>query len=382
MIRRLIFVLLALVLIASACSSNDSADTATAADTDETTGSESDVAADDSTDTSVDETAVDPDPAPTDEPAPTEEPAPAPTPEPEPTVAPEPACSALEPGTNEIELTVNGDTHQVFVFVPSSYDGVTPMPAVLNWHGRGSNAIEQIQYSSYESLAEKEGFMVVHPTGLVTPGETATTWELIDGQDTTRDDLGFADGLIDELIANWCADANQIYTTGMSNGGFFSARLICERADRIAAAVSVAGTYHLDDCEPSRPVPYLAFHGTDDETVPFNGSGQSDLVDDPDAVSVEFFEQVMPDEFAEFTVDFGCDAEATTETIGTEVIRYNYANCDNDIAMSFFEITDGGHTWPGSALGAALVDLLGYQTMDVDATVLGWGFMSQFSLDD
>jgi len=373
MTHRLIAVLLAFVLIASACSSNDSTDTATAtadspAETDESTASEPDVATDDSADTPVDETAVEADPTPTSEP--------------EPTVAPEPACSALEPGTSEIELTVNGDTHQIFVFVPSSYDGATPMPTVLNWHGRGSNALEQIQYAGYESLAEEEGFMVVHPTALVSPEDTATTWELIDDQDETRDDLSFADGLIDELIANWCADANRIYTTGMSNGGFFSARLICERADRIAAAVSVAGTYHLDDCEPSRPVPYLAFHGTDDVVVPFNGSGQSTLVDDPDAVSVEFFEQVMPDEFSEFAVDFGCDAEATPETIGTEVIRHDYTNCDNGIAMSFFEITDGGHTWPGSALGAALVDLLGYQTMDVDATVGGWEFMSQFSLDD
>ena len=376
MTRRFIFVLLAFVLIAAACSSNDSANTATAtadspAETDESTASESDVAADDA----ADETAVEADPTPT------EEPAPAATPEPEPTVDPEPACSALEPGSNEIELTVNGDTHQTFVFVPSSYDGATPMPTVLNWHGRGSNALEQVLYSGYQTLAEEEGFMVVHPTALVSPGDTATTWELIDDQDKTRDDLGFADGLIDELIANWCVDANRIYTTGMSNGGFFSARLVCERAERIAGAVSVAGTYHLDDCEPSRPVPYLAFHGTDDETVPFNGSGQSNLVDDPDAVSVEFFEQVMPDEFAEFAVDFGCDAEATTETIGTEVIRHNYTNCDNGIAMSFFEITGGGHTWPGSALGVALVDVLGYQTMDVDATVGGWEFMSQFSLD-
>jgi len=379
MIRRLISVLLAFVLIASACSGSDSTDTATAADspaeTDETTATEAEGSANDSTDTPVEETAVDPEPVPTEEPVPTA------TPEPEPTIAPEPACSALEPGNNEIEFTVNGDTHQTFVFVPSSYDGATPMPTVLNWHGRGMDGTQQFAYTAYKALAEEEGFMVVHPTALITPGDIYRTWELTDDQDETRDDLGFADGLIDELIANWCADANQIYTTGMSNGALFTARLICERADRFAAAVSVAGTFHLTGCEPSRPVPYLAFHGTDDEIVPFNGWDDPTLLDDADDVSVEFFELVMPDEFAEFTVDFGCDAEATTETIGTEVIRYNYANCDNDIAMSFFEITDGGHTWPGSALGPALIEFWGYQTMDVDATVLGWEFMSQFSLD-
>ena len=51
------------------------------------------------------------------------------------------------------------------VFVPSSFDG-TPLAAVLDWHGLGSNGDEQAALSGYEELADEQGFVVVHPTGV------------------------------------------------------------------------------------------------------------------------------------------------------------------------------------------------------------------------
>ena len=146
---------------------------------------------------------------------------------------------------------------------------------MLNWHGLGSNGPEQAAFTGYEALAASEGFIVVHPTGVPSPDTDANSWELVDGQDLARDDIAFANALIDTLIDEWCADPSRIYSTGMSNGGYFTARLVCEVADRIAAASSVAGTFHPDGCSPARPVPYLAFHGTEDLVVPFDGSGES-----------------------------------------------------------------------------------------------------------
>ena len=165
----------------------------------------------------------------------------------------------------------------------------------------------------------------------------------------------------------------------MSNGGLFTSRLVCERADRIAAAVSVAGTSHQPDCSPSRSVPYRAYHGTADDVIPFDGDGQSSLtaeIDDPRLT--EFFAQVMPDEFAEFAADAGCVGDPTVVNVSDEVTRYDYVECD--VPMSFVEIADGGHTWPGSPLGPLLVEGLGYTTPDVSATADGWAFMSQHTL--
>jgi polyhydroxybutyrate depolymerase len=287
-------------------------------------------------------------------------------------------CPALTTGVNEISLTAGGAAHPVRVFVPSAYAG-SPLPVVIDWHGLGSNGPQQAMYSGYESVAEAEGFIVVHPTGVADVAGGSNSWQLFPAPGRERDDLAFAGGLIDELVADWCADAARVYSTGMSNGGFFTARLICEMADRIAAAVSVAGTYHPDSCHPARDVPYIAIHGTDDKVVPYDG-GESTLMspDAPDEVRV-FFEQVIPDEFNEFALDAGCDATVDSD-VGEDVTRHEYTGCDGDGPMIFYEVRGGGHTWPSSPMAALTEGVLGYTTDDIDATRDGWAFMSQFML--
>ncbi len=280
-------------------------------------------------------------------------------------------CRPLPPGVTETTLTAGGGDHPVRIFVPSSFAGA-PLPVVLDWHGLGSNGTEQAVYSGYETLADAEGFIAVHPTGV------DSSWELADEQYPARDDLEFVDALIDVLIQDWCADPQRIYSTGMSNGGYFTARLLCERADRIAAAASVAGTYHPEGCMPSRSVPYHAYHGTADTVVPFDGSGESVLAGDDPALRA-FFEQVMPEEFAEFAADAGCAPEPASTTVGADVIRYDYAGCAGGTPMAFFEITGGGHTWPNSPIAGAVAQL-GYTTVDVDATRDSWAFFEQHAL--
>ena len=267
------------------------------------------------------------------------------------------------------------------IFVPSGFTG-EPTPTVLNWHGLGSDGPQQAMFTGYEALAAAEGFIVVHPTGVPSPGTDANSWELVDGQDPGRDDIAFANALIDTLIDEWCADPRRIYSTGMSNGGFFTARLLCEIADRIAAASSVAGTFHPEGCAPARPVPYLAFHGTDDLVVPFDGSGESVLISGDNPVLRAFFSQVMPDEFGEFAADAGCARRARKAVVGTDVLRHRYRNCDGDASLVFFEITGGGHTWPSSPLADEVAGGLGYTTDDVDATADSWAFFERYTLDE
>jgi len=125
--------------------------------------------------------------------------------------------------------------------VPSSHTGATLLPAVLDWHGYNQSGQQQADLSGFEALAEAEEFMVVHPTGVPNPGRTANAWELDPARDPNRDDLVFAGALIDMLVDSWCADPSRIYSTGMSDGGFFTSILVCEMADRIAAATSIAG---------------------------------------------------------------------------------------------------------------------------------------------
>ncbi len=291
------------------------------------------------------------------------------------------ACGQPPVGVTEFDLTAGGADHPVRVFVPSSFAGER-LPTVLNWHGLGGDGPQQAAVTRYEELAEAEGFIAVHPTGVPAPGDTRNSWQLApsSGADD-RDDVAFANALIDEMIATWCTDVDRVYSTGMSNGGFFTARLVCTIADRLAAASSVAGLYHTDDCMPSRTVPYIAFHGTDDRVVPFDGDGESVLLGaDSDPALRVFFEQVMPEEFAEFAEDAGCQLAPTAVTLG-DVTRYDYSGCSDDTPMAFFEVAGGGHTWPNWPIAAAVEAVFGYTTTAVDATVDSWEFFQQHSLD-
>ena len=287
-------------------------------------------------------------------------------------------CLAVPRGVAELQIEGGGAVHDVRIFVPDELLS-EPAPVVLNWHGLGSNGPEQALYSGYEDLAAAEGFIVIHPTGVSVTGDDRTSWELAQFDMPGRDDVAFSDVLIDTAIADWCVDPRRVYSTGMSNGGFFTSELVCKRADRIAAAASVAGISHAEGCDPSRAVPYISFHGTDDGVVPFDGSGESPLADDSRFVG-DFFSQVMPDEFAEFAADFGCDAEPLVIEESPEVIRYDYVDCDDETPMTFYELPGSGHTWPSSPLSDAASDLIGYHTQDISATADAWAFFRQHSL--
>ncbi len=362
MLERLVPVITALLLFTAACSSDDDAAVAATTGTDTTT---------------VADTPTTTEPATT---PPTTEPATAPpTTEPETTTTEAAGCAANEPGVSNFSIDAGGATHSVRMFVPSSYDG-SLMPLVMNWHGLGSNGSQQALITAYERLAESEGFLVAHPTGVPAPDDTRNSWELAQFDDPARDDIAMAEAMIDRIITDFCANPKRVYSTGFSNGGLFTSRLVCDLSTRIAAAVSVAGITHHDGCAPERAVPFIAFHGTADEIVPFAG-GESSLADGIALPGVvEFFDQVMPDEFAQFTATNGCDPDPIEVAVSEKVTRYDYANCNDSVAMAFFEIADGGHTWPGSPVGPLLTFVLGDTTADVSATADGWDFMKQYEL--
>ncbi len=287
-------------------------------------------------------------------------------------------------------LESGGNSYSYLLYVPGGTSA--PIPLVLNFHGLGGNGRDQARYSEYQTLAASEGFAAVHPSGLAGRDSGGVrNWEESRVGSPARDDVQFVSDLIDRVAAQACIDLSRVYATGFSNGGYFSAHLVCELADRIAAAVSVAGISHPDDCDPSRPVALAAIHGTADDIVPFDGSGESLLLGDgktSSGISAEkaaqlrdAFSQVMPDELAEFAADFNCAAWQDTR-IGDETTLTRYTGCDGSVELRFYAVAGGGHTWPSSRLAVAYNAYGQYATTDISATADGWAFMSQYSLDD
>lgn len=285
-------------------------------------------------------------------------------------------------------LTSGGNEYDYLLYVPTSASA--PAPLVLNFHGLGGDGAGQAAYTGYADLAQAEGFVAAHPSGLLVESSewgAVRNWEGI-GEDTSgRDDVQFVSDLVDRIAAQTCIDRSRVYATGFSNGGYFSAHLVCELADRIAAAFSVGGISHPDGCRPSRPVAMGAIHGTDDEVVPFDASRTSVLlegvqIDDRKAQELEaFFAEVIPDELAQFAASFGCTVVTESEFDSiTSLTRYT--GCDGGVELRFYAIEGAGHVWPGSSWAKDDSKNGAGSTDDISATADGWAFMSQYSLDD
>ena len=89
------------------------------------------------------------------------------------------------------------------------------------------------------------------------------------------------DAFVDFAINTYGIDESQVYFTGWSQGGFLSFLYAIEHPDRVAAIISISGGIPLDpDALPENfcniaNVPVWAFHGNQDDVVPFESSIQS-----------------------------------------------------------------------------------------------------------
>ncbi len=286
-------------------------------------------------------------------------------------------CSTLgrvQVGLQTGTITSGGLEYEYQWTVPSTYDG-SPIAVVLDFHAIGSDGAQQAVFSGFAALAEAEGFLAVEPTGISIDGDERASWELPQFASDQRDDIAMVVDLLDHVAANVCIDPSRIYATGMSSGALFTSTLVCELSNTIAAAVSVAGVTHHESCVPARAMSYLAFHGTDDTTIPFRGGGETTL---SDSEGGEFFEQVMPEEFAEFASDFGC-SESSDSVISDSVTLTSWVGCTDDVELGFYTIDGGGHTWPGSIVSSEITSI-GVTNMDIDATALAWEFFQRHQL--
>ena len=79
------------------------------------------------------------------------------------------ACVALQSsfalaGTTEQSLMIDGHKRTYRVFVPDRVG--RPLPVVLAFHGGGGSGRQMEQYTRFDAIAEKEGFIVVYPDAL------------------------------------------------------------------------------------------------------------------------------------------------------------------------------------------------------------------------
>jgi polyhydroxybutyrate depolymerase len=267
-------------------------------------------------------------------------------------------ASSLEAGT--FQLTFDANAYGYIVHLPPGYDGKTRTPLVLNWHGLTSNASEEQAFSGMDAVADAQGFILVYPSS---PDGSWNAGTCCAPQGTNRDDVGFAIALVSLIESKACIDAKRIYTTGFSNGAFLSYRLGCEHAEMFAAIAPVAGKVAIAGCKPSRPVPVMAFHGTEDTVVPY----------DSGALSAEGLN--VPDTVRAWAARDGCTQGPDTTFQSGTVTCDTYSSCDGGATATLCTAVGEGHCWPGQ-----LYCPHGDSTMDINASAQIGTFFGMFAL--
>ncbi len=261
--------------------------------------------------------------------------------------------TALSTGSIEATLTIGDTTRHYRLYVPGSYTGETATALVINLHGFGSDSKEEEALSGMSLAADRDGYSAAYPDGL------NKEWKDGSGSESQAD-IQFIVNLIHKLESLYNIDAKRVYATGISNGGGMANRLACEQAGIFAAIGPVSGAYNFwKDCAPSRPVPVIAFHGTSDNIVPYDGVKRDNIIPN------------IPEWAAAWAQRNQCSPTPSTTYLKPDVKVDNWENCQAAAEVVLYSIDNHGHSWPGSRF------LKGITSQSVDATQVMWDFFKE-----
>ena len=220
------------------------------------------------------------------------------------------------------------------------------MPLVILLHGYGSNGIGHDAYFQLSSVTKARGVALAIPNG--TPDHTGkmfwnATEACCDFDELPVDDVATLDGIIDDAASKAPIDRARVYIIGHSNGAFMAHRYACDRSDRVAAIVALAGVPSLDALRCNgKGVSVLQVHGDADRIIAYAG-GKSFGNGKP-YPSAE-------DAVAAWAVRDGCKGarkangppvDFDLEVAGPETTRESY-DCPAGVDVSLWHMHGSGH---------------------------------------
>lgn len=312
----------------------------------------------------------------------------------------------------------SGSGHDYWVYVPSSYDGVTAVPVVVYLHGCNQTAPDVAVGTRWNQQAEAKGFIAVYPQqnpgfiGPLTQGNATNCWNFHDPTNADRgvgEALAIAD-ITKAVMASYKTDANRIYLEGASGGGAMATVMGATYPDLYAAIGVVAGCPYFACTDATgalawgtmqrhgtvRQVPTIVIDGSLDEVTAYPLSeatvqewlGVADLADDgllnvtvsrsPAAYENHGFDTTPQPLSGDPCVSlsppvnrFPC-AGGIIGFQGTYpyTVRH-YADAAGKDIVQMWTIHGAGHAYPGGNPQGSFVDPLG-----PDVTTGAWNFFA------
>ena len=170
-------------------------------------------------------------------------------------------------------VKVGNETRKYLLYVPNNVKDSAAL--VISLHGAGGTVTTSSHDPDFNSIADKNGFIVAYPQGKQTtfpglggmqaPGWTSTGEENFD--------TDFLKAVVEDVDAKYTLDRQRLYCCGFSNGGMMT-YVMANTCSHIFAAFAAISGYPINEFHLHhtswRPVPFLHIHGKADDFVKYS----------------------------------------------------------------------------------------------------------------
>lgn len=145
--------------------------------------------------------------------------------------------------------------------VPETWDGKTPLPVLLHFHGWGRQGDVPVRHRHVGAAASEAGALLVAPDGL---GKSWAFW-----QPGSRD-TDFALAVLADVEKMLPIDRSRLFVSGYSWGSSMAWRFSCEAGQHVTALLGISGTFNdqSETCQTG-PVEVRHVHGLKDTVMDF-----------------------------------------------------------------------------------------------------------------
>lgn len=285
--------------------------------------------------------------------------------------------------TTGLTIPVGSDQRRYLLTIPDNYDKNKPYPLMLSFHGYGMDADTFADYDGTVPRAKRGDMIVAHPDGSddVKNGPRWKSWNAVGSSSTTgasastcdldvvtheygkkmpqyascrdnaagcgwttcRDDVKFAEALLNFLEGAYCIDESQVRLQGESNGGMLVYEImqshLAPRFSTMTAMIASPGSALMR--APVSPVSFLGIWGEDDPIMPAGSD------DGPDKVksSEGYFYSSSFNTTRALARSFGCGEKPAIAVEHAQLKCWSYPDCTHGEVMQCI-LNGQRHSWP------------------------------------
>lgn len=153
------------------------------------------------------------------------------------------------------------------VRAPTGWDGKTPLPAVMFFHGYRESADTIMKNADLVARMDRLGALLIAAHG------EGQTWSFPGSPARNRNEFDYVQAVLDDVEKRFPIDPKRFIASGFSQGGSMVWYLACTMGSQFAGFAPISGAFWRPQptrC-PSGPVNLRHVHGTNDRTVPMEG---------------------------------------------------------------------------------------------------------------